>query len=144
MPTQLTVSISDKLASQLGPWRDRIEEILELGVRQANARISGQFDGVTDVLETLVTLPTAREVLDLRPSAAMRSRIEWLLRKNRDSGLTSDEEREWQQYEFAEHLVRMGKARASLKVGDAGGMDEPDVHLEGIATTRPSEGRIGL
>ncbi len=128
MAMQLTVSISDELASQLGPWHDRIEEILELGVRQVSVRNCGQFDGLGDVLESLAALPTPREVLDLRPSAALQDRIDWLLDRNRDTGLTSDEEREWQQYEFAEHLVRLAKAKASLKVADAGGTDELHVH----------------
>jgi len=35
-----------------------------------------------------------------------------LLDKTRNTGLSRDELREWQQYEYIEHLVRLAKARA--------------------------------
>jgi hypothetical protein len=40
-----------------------------------------------------------------------------LLEKNRADKLNSEEEEEWENYQFLEHLVRMAKANASLKLG---------------------------
>jgi hypothetical protein len=39
-----------------------------------------------------------------------------LLEKNRTSGLTPEEREEMRHYEFAEHLVRMAKGRALVKL----------------------------
>ncbi len=55
------------------------------------------------------------EVLNLRPSKSLQTRVQTLLEKNRAEGLTPEEEQEWQQYEYLEHLVRMAKAKALLK-----------------------------
>jgi uncharacterized protein YnzC (UPF0291/DUF896 family) len=62
-----------------------------------------------------MTTLTSKEILSLRPSDALQSRVRELLEKNREEGLTPAEEQEWQQYEYLEHLVRMAKARALLK-----------------------------
>ena len=74
-----------------------------------------EFDGVADVLETLAGLPAPDEVLALRPSPALQARIEALLEKNRTAGLSPLEQREWQGYEYLEHLVRLAKANALAK-----------------------------
>jgi hypothetical protein len=68
----------------------------------------------------LATLPSPAEVLALRPSPSFQQRAGELLAKNRTTGLLPDEEREWQRYEYVEHLVRLSKARAAqkLKNGD--------------------------
>ena len=39
-----------------------------------------------------------------------------LLEKNRTTGLTADEEEEWRRYQYLEHLVRLAKAKAALKL----------------------------
>jgi hypothetical protein len=63
----------------------------------------------------LASLPTPEEILALRPGEQLQRRIERLLEKNREEGLTAAEEREWQHYQYLEHLVRIAKARALLK-----------------------------
>ena len=42
-----------------------------------------------------------------------------LLEKNRTGDLTPDEEQLWQHYQYLEHIVRMAKARAFLKLNDS-------------------------
>ena len=44
------------------------------------------------------------------------SAIEALLAKNRNGGLSEAEQLEWQQYQYLEHLVRIAKAQATLKL----------------------------
>ncbi|QNP29941.1 MULTISPECIES: hypothetical protein [Cylindrospermopsis] len=46
----------------------------------------------------------------------MQTEVEILLEKNRTQSLNNDEQRLWQQYEFIEHLVRLAKAQALLKL----------------------------
>jgi hypothetical protein len=61
-------------------------------------------------------LPTPQEVLALRPSPSLQARAEELLAKNRTTSLSDDERGEWDQYRYAEHLVRIAKAKAALKL----------------------------
>ncbi len=68
-------------------------------------------------------LPSPEEILALRPSDALQSRVQTLLEKNREEGLSPAEEQEWQQYEYLEHLVRMAKARALLRQRDRASED---------------------
>ena len=51
-----------------------------------------------------------------RPFPALQERIDALLEKNQQSGLAPDEQREWESLPIAEHLVRLAKARAALKL----------------------------
>ena len=64
----------------------------------------------------MIALPSAEEIIKLRPSDRLQKRIDALLKKNRTEGLRPEEEREWAQYEYLEHLVRLAKANAALKL----------------------------
>ena len=68
---------------------------------------------------SLATLPTPEEILALRPVPALQERIEQLREKNQDGGLSPEEQREWEQLGYVEHLVRLAKARAALKLRSA-------------------------
>jgi|SRR6516165_6743867 hypothetical protein len=111
---EMTLTLPDDLASRLHAVRDRLPRILELGLRELDAQAPA-YAGLADVLEALARLPSAEEVLALRPSPALQARVEELLAKNRAAGLSDDERREWEQYQYAEHLVRLAKAQAALK-----------------------------
>ncbi len=112
----ITISVPEELAVRLQPVENHLPSILELGIREWNARQDSGFAGLTHVLETLALLPTPEEILALRPAPALQKRLDDLLEKNRAEGLSADERREWQQYEYAEHLIRLAKARAALKL----------------------------
>jgi hypothetical protein len=112
---ELTLTIPDELATRLEPISDRLPQILELGLREMDAG-SGDFAGLADVLEVLARLPSPSEALALRPSSALQQRIEALLSKNRSGGLSEVERVEWRQYQYVEHLVRIAKAQATLKL----------------------------
>jgi hypothetical protein len=113
--TTVTVEVPRELARRLQPHSDRLPDILEMGLRQWQASEQPGFQGATEILELLATLPSPEEILALHPSETLQTRIQTLLEKNREEGLTLAEEQEWQQYEYLEHLVRMAKARALLK-----------------------------
>ena len=113
---QITVDLPDELALRLQSYEQQLPEILELGLRAWNADTQMGFEGLADILECLARLPAPEEILALRPSEALQARLDRLLEKNRTVGLTAAEERQWQQYEFLEHLVRVAKAEALLKL----------------------------
>ncbi len=113
---EITVTIPEELALQLQPVEQKLPQILELGMRAWNMRGEPVFGELSDVLETLASLPTPEEILALRPSTALQERIEDLLEKSRSGSLSTDEQRAWEQYQYVEHLVRMAKARAALKL----------------------------
>ncbi|RUT01290.1 hypothetical protein DSM106972_068410 [Dulcicalothrix desertica PCC 7102] len=85
-------------------------------MRELNASSQNGFSGTTQILEFLAQLPSPEEILALRPSEELRTQIDTLLEKNRNTGLTPEEEQIWQQYEYLEHLVRKVKAKALLKL----------------------------
>jgi hypothetical protein len=113
---EITLTIPEDLAVRLRPVEKELPQILELGIRAWNARAESGFSDLSDVLETLASLPTPEEILALRPSAALQERLEELLEKNRSGSLSPDEQRAWEQYQYVEHLVRLAKARAALKI----------------------------
>ncbi|NET55865.1 MAG: restriction endonuclease subunit S [Symploca sp. SIO2E6] len=113
---QIRVEVPDELALRLSPLQDQLPQILELGLREWNADAQAGFSGLAEVLEFLANLPSPEEILALKPSEALQQKIEDLLKKNRTVGLTIEEERLWQQYEYVEHLVRVAKAKALLKL----------------------------
>ena len=110
------LELPDALAATVSEASNDLPRILELGVRALTAAGWPEYEGMADVLETLARLPTPDEILALRPSSALQSRIEDLLEKNRTTGLDPAEQREWQSYEYLEHLVRMAKAHALAKL----------------------------
>jgi hypothetical protein len=112
---EVTLELPESLATSLHDAGGDLPRILELGVRAWRAGGRPEYDGVSDVLETLARLPTPDEVLALRPSPTLQARIESLLDKNRAAGLEPAEQREWQGYEYLEHLVRLAKANALSK-----------------------------
>jgi hypothetical protein len=113
---EITLTVSEELATQLHPLRDQLPRILEFGLREWQAAAQIGFKGASEVLETLAALPTPEEILALRPSADLQARISALLEKNSDAGLTPHEEQEWEQYQYLEHLVRLAKAKACAKL----------------------------
>jgi hypothetical protein len=112
---EITLTVPEELATRLQPVGDHLPQILELGIREWNARRGAGFSGFADVLETLASLPAPEEVLALRPSASLQERLDELLEKSQAAGLSPEEQGEWEQYQYVEHLVRLAKARAALK-----------------------------
>lgn len=113
---QVTLDIPEELASKLQLFQQQLPQILELGIRELNAASQPGFSGMAEVLEFLVQLPTSSEIIALRPSEELQTQISNLLEKNRTQGLTAAEEMIWEQYQYLEHLVRIAKAKALLKL----------------------------
>ena len=109
---EISLTIPDDLLSRLLPHKHQLVRILSLGLREIEAKPSGSFTGLADVLEFLAGLPTPEETLHLRPSPKMQARLDELLEKQRVAGLNEEEEKSWQEYQYVEHLVRTAKLNA--------------------------------
>jgi hypothetical protein len=112
----ITLNLPDDLVERLRAVADRLPRILELGLMQLEASSQGGFGSVSDVMEFLAGLPTPKEILALRPAPVLRDRMSELLEKNRTTGLSATEEEEWRRYEYLEHLVRIAKTKAAIKL----------------------------
>lgn len=113
---QITVDIPDDLVIRLG--ERSLSQVLELGLSELNARPRSGFGGFAEVVEFLAGLPTPQEILALRPSDNLQAHINSLSEKYQLQTLTSEELQLWQQYEYLEHVVRMAKAKAYLKLDE--------------------------
>jgi hypothetical protein len=111
---EITLTIPEELAGRFDQPED-IARIFELGLRELATSEALGFDNATEVIETLASLPTPEQILELRPSPQFQKRIQALLEKNRAVGLSERERQEWASYEFTEHIVRLAKAHALAK-----------------------------
>ncbi|MDJ0674989.1 MAG: hypothetical protein QNJ36_06355 [Calothrix sp. MO_167.B42] len=116
---QVTFELPDEFVTQLQPFEEQLPQILALGLREFNAMTQEGFSSMAEVLEFLASLPTPEAIIALRPSEALQTQLSMLLEKNRTVGLTPTEEQLWQHYQYLEHIVRMAKARAFLKLKDS-------------------------
>ncbi len=117
----ITLSLPDDLASQVRARQQQLPKILELGLRELNADAQSGFDGAADIFEFLAALPTPEQILALRPSERLAARIAELIEKSRNGSMTPIDEEDWEKYEYLEHLVRMAKAAAQLKLTSPAG-----------------------
>jgi hypothetical protein len=116
---QVTFELPDDVAIELQSVEDQLPQILTLGLREFNTISQEGFSGMAEVLEFLASLPTESAIIALRPSEALQTQLSILLEKNRTVGLTPIEEQLWQHYQYLEHIVRIAKARAFLKLKEA-------------------------
>jgi len=113
---EITLEIPDELATQLTDLENQLPEILKIGLDKLHSQSQSGFEDFSDVLEVLVGFPTPEEVLALRPSKKLQLRIDELLEKNRANNLLPEEQKEWDQYAYLEHIVRMAKIKATAKL----------------------------
>ncbi len=116
MLSSVQINIPYELAARLGQMEFQIPKIIELGLRELSAAGQVGYKGCADIFEFLADLPEPEKIVKLRPSEYLQNRISLLLEKNRTQGLTEIEEQEWGQYQYLEHLVRIAKAKAFLKL----------------------------
>lgn len=113
---KITLDIPDEMAEKLESLQEDLPQILALGLQELTANPSAGFSGLTEILEFLASLPSPSDILALRLSESVQAEVDALLEKNRTEGLSPVEQHLWRQYEFVEHLVRLAKAQALLKL----------------------------
>lgn len=112
----ITLDVPNDLGVRLRPFSQQLPRLLELGLRELTMPSSKGFHSLNEILEFLAKLPSAEDIIALRPAPELQQQIDDLLEKQRTAGLSSDEESQWQQFEYLEHLVRIAKANALLKL----------------------------
>lgn len=112
MSVDITIRVPVNLGRQLEQYRDRLPELLERGLRDAQVEDRAGVSAATDIVAVLTSQPTPEQVLALRPSDAMQDRVSELLQRSKTEGLSRTEESELDRYLYLEHLVRLAKARA--------------------------------
>ena len=112
----LTLNLPDELAAFLPKKDSDLAAVIVAGLRRLRGSHQGEVQQFSDVSDVLAGLPSPSEVLALRPSAMLSERTEILLNKSRESGLSVDEQTEWDEIMHVEHLVRVAKAKAAAKL----------------------------
>ena len=113
---KVTLDLPDEYSAYLPTKETEVAEVLAAGLRCWRGRKTREIHELEEVLETLAGLPSAEEVLALHPSVQLSERTTALLAKNRGEGLTEDETAEWEAIMRVEHLVRIAKAKAMMRL----------------------------
>lgn len=117
--TTITLELPEDLAVRLDPLRDRLPELLSQLLDSKSAEKKFTLSGTVmthpvllELIDFLSARPTAEQVLTHKSSSAVQERLEELLDKNREAGLTAAEEEEMDAYRLINHATILLKARA--------------------------------
>lgn len=116
MSVAITIEVSNTLEQRLRPYRHRLPEVLERGLRELATDQSVALPDEDAVIELLVSQPTPEQVLAMRPSPELQARVSKLLARNKEGTLSRQEESELDRYLTLEHLVRLAKSKASAQL----------------------------
>jgi hypothetical protein len=108
----ITIRVPDELGRRLEQYRDRLPELLERGLRDLQVEGSHESGDEQSIVSLLASRPTPEQVLAIRPSERMQTRVGELLARSQDGQLSRAEESELERHLFLEHLVRLAKASA--------------------------------
>lgn len=73
---------------------------------------SSIYDNIADFIAGL----NPKKVLEMRPEPEMQARLEALMEKETDKGLSAEEKDELDHYIVLERLIRLAKSRANLRL----------------------------
>jgi hypothetical protein len=77
------------------------------------------YHNIYDSLADFIAGMDANKMLSFHAPSDLQERIDTLLEKKKISTLSSDEEQELEHYFILEHIVRLAKAKARLKLKQA-------------------------
>jgi hypothetical protein len=69
-----------------------------------------------EVVELIVSEPTAAQIIAFEPSEEAQTRFWYLVAQAKNDSLTADEKSELDHYLQAEHIMRLAKARARVRL----------------------------
>lgn len=69
-----------------------------------------------EVLDLLASTPTPEQIIEFRPSDALQQRAHDLLEKNREEGLSAEEQAELEEFSRMNHFMSMLKIRARKRI----------------------------
>jgi hypothetical protein len=117
--TTITLEVPDELAARLAPLRDRLPKLLSIALElfptdvpltlPASEALNPAFDEIVDFL---ASGPTPQQIAAFKVSPSTQVRLEELLAKNSEDGLSDEEAAELDVYEQINHIMILLKARA--------------------------------
>ncbi|MDE3091345.1 MAG: hypothetical protein KGJ80_18415 [Chloroflexota bacterium] len=113
----VTLQVPNELARRLNLERDRLPQILEWALNQFPAR-SVSFPATapalafTEMVEFLSSHPANEQILAFKISPHAQARLDELLDKNREEGLSDTENAELDWYEYVHDIMIRLKAQA--------------------------------
>ena len=117
--TTITLEVSDDLAAQISPLRDRLPsllsqalELLPVGQEKEILPQSTSFTVFDEMIDFLASGPTPKQIIAHKVSPKLQKRLETLLGKNREGGLTMAEAAEMNAFRQVNHVLIRLKARA--------------------------------
>ncbi|MEJ7708341.1 MAG: hypothetical protein WKF84_00390 [Pyrinomonadaceae bacterium] len=115
--TTITLEVPDELAARLAPLRDQLPGLISqaLELRSAEKAAKGVEQQMShpvfvETLDFLASGPTPEQIMAFKASSAAQERLDDLLDKNREEGLTEDEEADLDVYEQVNDLMILLKA----------------------------------
>lgn len=72
-----------------------------------------------EILDFLASTPTPEEIIAYQPPEHLQERLDDLLERNREIGLTTDEQRELDQFLQMNRFMSRLKLRARVKLSDS-------------------------
>jgi hypothetical protein len=69
-----------------------------------------------EVVDLIVSQPTPEQIIAFRPSEEARARFWFLIQSEKNGQITPDEKSELDHFMQAEHIMRLAKARARLRL----------------------------
>jgi len=117
--TTITLEVPDELAAQIAALRGRLPDLLAQVLKSESSGTKPQVNGTQqssplyrEIVDFLASDPSPEQVVAFRISAAAQERLEDLLEKNREEGLTLVETAELDAYLQARDLMILLKADA--------------------------------
>ena len=117
--TTITLEVPDELAARINALRDRLPDllssVLELPLTEQTSqalKAAATHPVYREMLDFLGSSPTPQQIIEFRVPAAAQERLDELLEKNREEGLTDAEAAELDVYELVHHSMIRLKAHA--------------------------------
>lgn len=112
---QLTIEVSEELAQNLVPIRERLPDILARALHEQQPILNETY---RYVVKFLTSNPSPQDILDFRPTQTTQERISELLEKNRAGELLPSESTELEEYVHINEVLTLLKTQTlkNLKV----------------------------
>lgn len=121
--TTITLEVPDYLATRIESLREQMPSLLAtlLGASPAEktsqALVAAAIHPVyREMLDFLATSPSPQQIIEFKISDDAQERLEELLEKNREEGLSVEETAELDVYELVHHSMLRLKAQARMAV----------------------------
>ncbi len=112
--TTITLEIPDELAARLDPLRDLLPDLLSqvIELQSGSLRQSTAYPVFDELIDFLAGGPTPQQIIAHKVAPDTQARLEELLDKNREAGLTEVETAEMNAFRQVNHVLIRLKASA--------------------------------